>query len=131
MCVSWQLTEIEYNMSLGKNSRDVPADADSEQLFLKVWKNMVLGLQRERRGDSDGAFKAYRLAEKLGSDEHCWFADIANMRMEALAAAGKRTALKSSEDSDDKKVTAADAGSRKTGTEDERDILLKKRKKRR
>ncbi|MBN2803508.1 MAG: hypothetical protein JXR91_10460 [Deltaproteobacteria bacterium] len=119
-----KLTQIEFNMSIGKKAEDVPFDADSTQLFLRVWKNMVLGIQRERKGDIEKALSAYVKAEKEGRDERCWFADIAHMRIEAISAKNAQN-NNNSETADNK----SDKGEVKI--ESQEDLLLKKRKKRR
>jgi tetratricopeptide (TPR) repeat protein len=115
------LANIEYNMAIGKKALDVPGDADSPQRFLRVWKHMVTGRQREQRGKSDDAVLAYKKAVKEGGDEGCWFADIAHMRIEMLTKSNGAAAGQGSSDSRKKQEKAAPVDP----------VLRKKKKKRR
>ncbi len=58
------LTRIEMAMDSGRKPREIPADADSSQPYLRGWIHLVRGRIREQRGDSEGAGESYIKAIK-------------------------------------------------------------------
>jgi hypothetical protein len=80
------LTRLELTAARGRKVGELPADADSEQRFVRVWIHLVRGMLRGRKGDVDGALESYARAVKEGKEERCWFANLAYDRIQRIEA---------------------------------------------
>ena len=87
-----RLTRIEYRLAHGRKPGELDADADSAQLFLRVWIHLVRGKLREHRGKHKEAMASYAKAAKIGNEDRCWFADMARHRFEVLSSKSEATA---------------------------------------